>query len=153
MTGEEALALAASRGVHVTLALGDLHLEAEHKPPDEVLVALRDHKEIVVRELRKWRRIFDRHVATIMRTRSLPQFEAERAAYDTVLTERLDATYPGIDPNRCAHCGRPETPSNILLPLGVGDRHAWVHDGCWTAWRERRRAGAIVALAAMGVTS
>jgi hypothetical protein len=151
MTGEEALALAASHGVRATLALGDLHLEAEHKPPDQVLVALRDHKQIVVTELRKWRRIFDRQVATIMRKRGLPQLEAERAAYDIVLIERLNATHPDTDPSRCAHCGQTETQSNILPPIGVGDRHTWLHSGCWAPWRDRRRAEAVEQLAVMGI--
>ena len=153
MTGEEALTLAASHGVRVTLALGDLHLEADHEPPSQVLVALRDHKEIVIAELRKCRRIFDRHVATIMRTRSLPRLEAERAAYDIVLTERLNATHPDTDPNRCAHCGQTETQSNILLPIGVGDRHALLHSDCWEPWRKGHRQAATETLAAVGFWS
>ena len=53
MTGEEVLALAASHGVRVALAHGDLRLEADHEPPAEALDALRDHKEGVVAELRR----------------------------------------------------------------------------------------------------
>ena len=50
--------------------------------------------------------IFERHVATVMRVRNLPRLEAERAAFDIVLVERLNATHPDTDPNRCAWCGR-----------------------------------------------
>jgi hypothetical protein len=85
MTGEEVLALAASHGVRVVLALGDLHLEADHEPAAEALAALRDHKEAVVAELSRiaatageWSRIFEGHVATVMRVRRLPRPEAER---------------------------------------------------------------------------
>ncbi len=101
MTGEEVLALAASYGVRVALALGDLRLEADHEPPAEALDALRDHKEAVVAELSKiaatageWRLLFEDHVATVMRARSLPRPEAERAAYGIVLIELLNRTHP-----------------------------------------------------------
>ena len=75
-----------------------------------------------------------------------------RIAFENLVTERLNATHPDTDPNRCAHCGKPETLAAILLPIGWGARHAWLHDGCWSAWREKRRAEAIAQLAAMGVT-
>ena len=39
----------------------------------------------------------------------------------------------------------------LLLPIGVGARHAWLHDGCWALWREGRRKAAIEALAVMGI--
>jgi hypothetical protein len=139
----------------VALALGDLRLEADDEPPVEVIDAFRDHKEAVVTELRraagKWRQIFERHVATIMRARNVSRLEAERAAYEIVLIEQLNAIHPDTDPNRCAHCGKPETPAATLLPIGWGARHAWLHDGCWEPWREKRRAEAIAQLAAMGI--
>jgi hypothetical protein len=53
MTGAEVLALAAAQGVRISRVLGDLHLEADHEPPAEALVALRDHKEAVVAVLSK----------------------------------------------------------------------------------------------------
>jgi hypothetical protein len=96
--------------------------------------------------------IFERHVATVMRVRNLPRLEAERAAFDIVLVERLNATHPDTDPNRCAWCGRAETPSDALLPIGVGARHAWLHRDCWDRWRERQRTEAIAMLAEAGIT-
>ena len=157
MTGEEALAFAASRGVRVTLAFGALRLGAERELPPEVLDALRDHKEAVVAELGRiaaageQRRIFEGHVAKVMRVRNLPRLEAERAAFDNLVVERLDASLVDTPPDCCAHCGAAETPSNILLPLGVGARHAWLHSDCWGPWRERRGAEAIAELAAMKI--
>jgi hypothetical protein len=157
MTGEEVLALAASHGVRVVLALGDLHLEADHEPAAEALAALRDHKEAVVAELSRiaatageWSRIFEGHVATVMRVRRLPRPEAERAAYDIVVVEFLNATHPDTDPNRCAWCGRAETPGGVLLPFGVGP-HAWMHSDCWESWRAQRRAKAEEDLARLGI--
>jgi hypothetical protein len=101
MTGEEVLAFAASHDVRVTLELGDLRLEADHEPPAEALVALRDHKEAVVAELGRvaatageWCRIFEDRVATVMRAGSLPRPEAERAAYEIVLVESSTPPIP-----------------------------------------------------------
>jgi hypothetical protein len=157
VTGEEALALAASHGVRVALALDDLLLEADHEPPAEAVVALRDHKKAVVAELRRiaaaaaeWRRLFERYVATVMHMRGLPRPEAERVAYEIVLVEFLNATHPNIDPNCCAHCRCPETPDATMLPIGVGP-HVWLHSSCWAPWREGRRKAAIETLAAMGI--
>jgi hypothetical protein len=44
---------------------------------------------------------------------------SERAACEIVVVEFLNAAHPNTDPNLCAWCGRPETQSNILLPIGV----------------------------------
>jgi hypothetical protein len=155
VTGAEVLALAASHGVRVTLALGDLRLEADHEPLAKALVALRDHKEAVVAELRRaageWRRIFERHVARVMRIRGLPRIEAERAAYEVVLVEFLNIAHPDTPSNRCAHCGRPETPGATLQPIGWGARHTWLHNDCWEQWRTGRRVKAEDELARLGI--
>jgi hypothetical protein len=77
--------------------------------------------------------------------------EAERAAFDNLLVEQLNATHPDTDPNRCAHCGRLETLDATLLPIGWGIRHAWLHDDCWAAWREARRIAAVAKMATIGI--
>ena len=97
------------------------------------------------------RQAFEAVVARVMRIRGLPRTEAERAAFEIILIERLNATHPDTDPNRCAHCGKPETPGALLKPIGWGARHTWLHDDCWAAWRAERRIAAIAALAEAGV--
>jgi hypothetical protein len=158
MTGAEVLALAASHGVRVTFSRGDLHLEADREPPAEALVALRDYKAAVVAELRRnavataeQRQLFERHVATIMRVRSLSRPGAELIAFENLVTERLNATHPNTDPDRCAHCGKAEAPAATLLPIGWGARHAWLHNDCWEKWRAGRRAAVEKELALQGV--
>ena len=99
----------------------------------------------------EWLRRLNAHVSTVMRVRGLPRLEAERVAYEIILVERLNATHPNTDPNRCAWCGKAETPTDILRPHGVGVRHAWLHSGCWERWRERRRAEAVGYLATMKI--
>jgi hypothetical protein len=80
-------------------------------------------------------------------------FEVERATFDIVLVEFLNAIHPDTDPNRCAHCGGAGTPDAWLLPIGVGNTHTWLHSECWNAWRERRRSQAIATFAEAGITS
>ena len=99
----------------------------------------------------RWLRKFEDRTVVVQRVRNLPQAEAERAAYNIVLVEFLNATHPDTDPNRCAHCGRLETVDAPLLPIGVGVHHTWLHSDCWEPWRERRRAQAIATLAQAGV--
>jgi hypothetical protein len=60
-------------------------------------------------------------------------------------------TPPDTDPNRCAWSSLLETPSDTLLPIGVGVRRAWLHSDCWEPWRAGPRAKAIAALAEAGV--
>jgi hypothetical protein len=101
-------------------------------------------------EARKWRRTFERHLATVMTVRGLRSDAAEKVAFENTVTEFLNATHPDTDPNRCAHCRRAETPGEVLLPIGVGP-HSWLHSSCWAPWRERRKAEAINQLAKIGI--
>src|SRR6478609_8683749 len=89
-------------------------------------------------EAASWRCFFEEKTDLVERVRGLPRPEAERAAFDIILVEFLNRTHPDTDPNRCASCGKSETPDATLLPIGVGVRHAWLHSGCWESWRERR---------------
>jgi hypothetical protein len=50
-------------------------------------------------------------------------------------------------PGCCAWCGRPESPTAVVLPFGVElGTYTWLHAQCWSAWLEARRADAIAAL-------
>jgi hypothetical protein len=99
------------------------------------------------------RLIFEDHVAVIMRVRGLSRLEAERAAFENTIVDRLNAAFPDTPPDRCGHCSRSETPGRVLLPIGFGVRHAWLHDRCWSEWRERRRGEAIDQLARLGIVA
>ncbi len=99
----------------------------------------------------RWCRRFEDQIIVVQRARNLPQAEAQRAAFDSVLVEILDCAHPNTPVGNCAWCGQPETPGGVLLPIGVGARHAWLHSGCWAPWREGRRKAAEKALAIMGI--
>ena len=119
-----------------------LATSSEPAPRESQLVLAHDQAA----DARRWRREFEDRTIVVQRVRNLPPGEAERAAYEIVLVEFLNATHPDTDANRCAWCGKPEA----LLPIGVGP-HAWLHSRCWESWRERRKAKAIDQLAAMGI--
>jgi hypothetical protein len=53
---------------------------------------------------------------------------------------------------RCAWCGRPESPSAVVLPFGTEPgTHTWLHGECWSAWHQARRGEAVAALRAVGI--
>jgi hypothetical protein len=55
-------------------------------------------------------------------------------------------------PGRCAWCGRPESPSAVVLPFGTEPgTHAWLHAECWAAWHQSRWREAAMALRTMGI--
>lgn len=120
-------------------------------PPGSNAMRLDDFLNPPAPPLPPLRQAFEDHVATVMRVRDLPRLEAERVAFGIVLTGRLNATHPNTPSGRCAHCGKPQTPAAILLPIGAGERHAWLHRDCWGLWREQRRAETIAELAKAGV--
>ena len=159
MTGAEAIALARRRGVTLRVFLGNLRVYSEGEPDESLVRLLRDNKQAVMdailgaeTESDRWRRVLAEKVETITQLRGLSRHDAEREAFQHVLIEFLNATHPDTDPTRCGHCGDPETPDATLLPFGVGERHAWLHQRCWVPWRERRWTEAIAALVAMGIT-
>ena len=57
--------------------------------------------------------------------------DASRIAFENLVTERLNATHPDTDPNRCAHCGKPETSAAILLPIGWGAPNGALPSTVW----------------------
>ena len=158
MTGAEIIKLSKERGVEVTVFLDKLRIQAEGEPDDSLIQLLRDHKQEVINALLeaetepdRWRRRLAEKIETFMRMRALSRHEAEYEAFQHLVVERLNATHPNTDHRSCAECGGRETAAAQLLPFGVGDRHAWLHERCRDPWAEARRKDAVEALAAMGM--
>ena len=102
-------------------------------------------------EAASWRCFFEQRVDLIRTVRGLSRAEAECAGYEQLLITFLNKTYPNTSPHACAGCGGPETPAAQLLPIGWGERHAWLHRDCWASWRVQRRVKAEEELARLGV--
>jgi hypothetical protein len=101
-------------------------------------------------ETERWRHLLAEKAETIVKVRGLERADAEREAFRHVVVEYADATHPNTDPRLCAWCSKPalRTP---LLPFGVGERHAWLHQNCHQAWGARRYGEVVRALAGMGI--
>jgi hypothetical protein len=97
------------------------------------------------------RRFLAVRTEAIMKRRGLSRPEAEREAFSHLVVEFLNLTHPNADPARCAQCGGPGSQNDVLLPIGVGARHTWLHGHCWESWRARRRAEVEKELAQFGI--
>jgi hypothetical protein len=76
----------------------------------------------------------------------LPLRQDKKPSFESVV-EWLNQHPAPSAPGRCAWCGRPESPSAMVLPFGTEPgTHAWLHAECWPAWHEARRAEASAAL-------
>ena len=124
--------------------LFDLFAKTEEKPPIDPPISP---------EARRWRANFTTNVEAILRVRKLSRPAAEEAAYQNVLVEFLNGSMPAnCDPNACFWCLRIEEPGAPLIPLGYGERVAWLHrEPCAEKWRDHRRTDAIEKLAAMEI--
>src|SRR6516165_3798418 len=59
----------------------------------------------------------------------------------------LDEHPEPSEPGRCAYCGEMETRGRPVVPFETApSTHAWLHSGCWRAWRGQRRFRALMAV-------
>ena len=160
MSAAEALRAAHAAGITVMFDGEDLVLEASAEPPQAVLDVLARHKLSILALLRPgqagwtaedWRAYFDERAGFLEHDGGLLRVEAEVQAFEQCIVEWLNAN-PSFSPvGRCTWCGKPETPSAMVLPFGAGEHHAWLHADCWPAWRQSRRSEAVLALRGMGI--
>jgi hypothetical protein len=98
-----------------------------------------------------WRARFDERAAFLEHDGGLTRVEAEVQAFECCIVEWLNQHPAPSAPGRCAQCGRPESPSAMVLPFGAGEHHVWLHAECWPAWHQSRRVEAAMALRTMGI--
>jgi hypothetical protein len=85
--------------------------------------------------------------------------EAEACPHElgssNVVTQRTEASivkwlndHPApSQPERCAWCSKPHSPSTVVIPFGnEPGAHTWLHVECWPAWHQARRTKAAAAL-------
>jgi len=101
-----------------------------------------------------WRARFGERAGFLEHDGGLVRAEAEAArAFACCVTEWLNQHPAPSAPGRCAWCGRPETPSAVVLPFGTEPQtHAWLHADCWPAWHQSRQREAVLALREIGIT-
>jgi hypothetical protein len=98
-----------------------------------------------------WRARFDERAGFLEYDGGLLRVQAEVQAFEQCIVEWLNANPTFSLPGRCAWCGKPETPSAMVLPFGAGEHHEWLHAECWALWYQRRREEAVLALRGMGI--
>jgi len=123
VTVTEALQLARSQGVEVTLDGDDLVLKAEVAPPPRLLAILGRGKWDIVAALR------------------LREAEERRSVVQWV-SNHFASSPPGV----CAHCGDGERSEDPFVRLFVGNDRGDVHASCHPAWVAEREAEACRAL-------
>ena len=123
MTVTEALELARSQGVEVTLDGDDLVLKAEAAPPPGLLAILGRGKWDIVAALR------------------LREAEERRRIVQWV-NDHFASSPPGV----CAHCGDGPRSEDPFVLLFVGNDRGEVHASCHSAWLAEREAEARRAL-------
>jgi hypothetical protein len=162
MSAAEALKAARAAGIRLGIDGDALTLEAFIAPPPALLELLSRHKGSILALLRSgnddrsaegWQALFDERAGFAEFDGCLPRKEAETRAFACCVVEWLNGNPMPSPPGRCHGCGRAGLAHDALLPFGTGEatNHAWLHAGCWPAWRNAREADATAALAAMGI--
>jgi hypothetical protein len=123
LTVTEALELARSQGVEVTLDGDDLVLKAEAAPPPGLLAILGRGKWDIVAALR------------------LREAEERRR-----VIQRIADNFTPSPPGVCAHCGEGPRSEDPFVLLFVGNDRGEVHASCHSAWIARQEAQARSAL-------
>jgi hypothetical protein len=119
VTVTEALELARSQGVEVTLDGDDLVLEAQAAPAPGLLAILGRGKWDIVAALR------------------LREAEERRR-----ITQWINDHFASSPPGVCAHCGEGERAEDPFVLLFVGNDRGEVHASCHPAWLAKREAEA-----------
>jgi hypothetical protein len=160
MSAVQALEAARRAGIRLRIDGDDLVLEAAARPQASVLDLLSRHKPSIIALLRPvngwsgedWQAFFDERAGIAEFDGGLPRGEAEARAFACCVVEWLNRNPVRSHPARCLGCGEAEYAHDPLLPFGTeSSGHAWLHSGCSPAWRHARKAGAVTALAAMGI--
>jgi hypothetical protein len=162
MSAVDALKAARAAGVELAIDGDDLALKAASAPPAAVLDALSRHKAQIVALLRPaedgwsaedWQVFFDER-AGIIDDGGLPRAEAEAQAFACCVVEWLNRNPERSPAGCCLGCGDREYAHDPLLPYGVEPAgHVWPHSRCGPPGTRPRKAKAVSALAALGISA
>jgi hypothetical protein len=154
MKADRALRAAYAAGVHIEVDDGDLVLEADTAPPDEIVAALFSQKAAIIALLETQRGnpnidvlLFPEKAGFTEKRRSPHQETKDIDAYERAIITWLNENPIVNQPDRCAWCFRPELPDHAVVPFGIRTSgHVWLHGECWEPWQQHRRLMAARAL-------
>jgi hypothetical protein len=159
---------AAREGVKLTLASATtIKAVGESRAIARWLSVLQDHKREIVDFLivrssnclansqwsaEEWRAFYDERAAMAEFDGGVLRAEAEAHAFGSCVAQWLNRNPVHSPPGNCFHCDCREHGHDPLLPFGIEpNNHVWLHSRCWPVWHAARKAGAIAALATMGI--
>jgi hypothetical protein len=104
------------------------------------------------RSAKDWQAFVAKRVGIAELDRGLPRAAALARAFDDCVIEWQyeNSVISPLGP--CPVCGAADRPNDPLRPIGICGGRAWLHIGCVKSWCTARRAEAVGALAAMGIT-
>jgi hypothetical protein len=164
MSAVEALKQARAAGIRVGVDGDGVVLSGSEPPRAEIRELLARHKDEILTLLRRgddglsvddWRVYFERSMHFAEIRSDLPRSLAHARAFACCLGEWMHRNPIRSPPGRCDLCGES---NDLLLPFLTGSSlenpgHTWLHDKCSRVWHQKRRATAVSALLAMGISA
>ena len=121
-------------------------------PPASIVALLRPSNDGWSAE--DWQAFFDERAGIAEFDGGLPRLKAEARAFACCAVEWLNRNPVRSLAGRCPGCGGGDHAHDSLLPFGTEmSGHSWLHSRCWPAWHKVRKAEAMTALAAMGISA
>ncbi len=156
MKAARILHAAHAAGVHIEVDKGDLVLEADSAPPDEIVEALFSAKAAIIALLETQVGISNSEKCVpLFPDTGLTQFDKNWPLpeplvvdpYERAINTWLNNNPVVTQPDRCAWCFKADQPDHAVVPFGIHSRgHVWLHGECWDTWQKHRRQMAVRAL-------
>lgn len=161
LTATRAFNAAREAGVKLVVVENRLEVEAARKPPEEVLMALREVRDELILLLRQepgkhcgldYVDHFEERAAFGEYEAGMSRQAAELNAFECCVSLWMSQNNPDVpDRCRCIHCGIETGNYDLALALQQNGRNAWIHSACHRPFLASRRVKAIEALSSFGI--
>jgi hypothetical protein len=146
------LSKARAAGIEVTVAGESLVLRAAAKPPDNLMAALSQHKQEILRLLRDrpvewdhadWQAYFAERAGIAQFDGGFNRLEAELCAFLDCVDRWLVMSPPVVDlPHLCLQCRLPLEGDHKVEAAGTAGKRGLLHAACADKWKVSRRTHA-----------
>lgn len=161
LTATRAFNAAREAGVKLVVVENRLEVESARKPPEEVLMALREVRDELILLLRQepgklcgldYVDHFEERAAFGEYEAGMSRQAAELNAFECCVSLWMSQNNPDVpDRCRCIHCGIETGNYDLALALQQNGRNAWIHSACHRPFLASRRVKAIEALSGFGI--
>ena len=150
MNAAEALEMAFAAGVHIEIDRGDLLLEADSPPPDDVVEVLFHHKVGIIFLLKpaqiewgekNWQSFFEERATYSQQENGYDRISAELCAFEDCVDQWLVLNPPKPLPaSQCLQCKQEILPRDAaVIPVAAGAEIGSLHPKCAGKWMISRR--------------